>query len=156
MPIEKDDAVTVSFVGRLADGTIFDTSDPALAEAEGLDEKYDERTFKPLELKLASDRVIPGLREELVGMEVGEQKVIRVPPERAYGEHSDDRVASYDRDAFEEMIGDRELSLGFEVETEDGLPGRVVEVDDQEVTVDFNHELAGETLTFELEVLDVE
>lgn len=156
MTIQEDDSVTVSFVGRLEDGTVFDTSDAELARQEGLDEKYDERSFEPLEIKLGSDRVIPGLREELVGMAVGEEKTIRVPPERAYGEHTEDRVASYDREAFEGMVGDRELAEGFEVETEDGLPGRVVDVGSETVTVDFNHELAGETLVFEVEVLDVE
>lgn len=156
MAITEGDSVTVSYIGRLDDGTVFDTSEEEIAREVGLDEEYPERSFKPLEIKLGSGRVIEGLEEELVGMEVGDQKTIIVPPEKAYGPHKDDRVADYDRDNFEEMIGDRELREGFEVETEDGLPGRVVDFDADEVTVDFNHELAGETLTFEIEVLDVE
>jgi peptidylprolyl isomerase len=156
MPISEGDSVTISYVGRLEDGTVFDTSDEELAREAGVDEEYPERSFKPLEVKLGSDRVIEGLAEELVGMEVGEEKTMTIPPEKAYGPHTEDRVAEYDRADFDEMIGDRELAEGFEVETEDGLPGEVVDFDAGSVTVDFNHELAGETLTFEIEVLAVE
>lgn len=156
MAITEGDSVTIAYIGRLEDGTVFDTSNEALARDAGLDEENPERNFKPLELKLGSGRVIEGLEEELVGMEVGDEKTIVIGPEKAYGPHTDDRVVGYDRDDFEEMIGDRELTEGFEVETEDGLPGRVVEIGDDVVTVDFNHELAGETLVFEIEILDVE
>lgn len=156
MPITEGDSVTISYVGRLDDGTVFDTSDEQLAREAGVDEEYPERSFKPLEVKLGSDRIIEGLEEELAGMTVGDEKTLTVPPEKAYGTHTDDRVAEYDRDEFEEMIGDRDLVEGFEVETNDGLPGEVVDFDATSVTVDFNHELAGETLTFEIEILDVE
>jgi len=156
MTIRESDSVTIDYVGRLEDGTVFDTSDESLAREEGLTEEYPERKFKPLTVTVGDDRVIEGLQEALLGMDVGDTQVIRIPPERAYGEHSEDRVASYDRAAFDEMIGDRELTEGFEVETEDGLPGVVVDFDEENVTVDFNHELAGETLEFDIEVLEVD
>lgn len=156
MAITDGDSVTISYVGRLEDGTVFDTSDEQLAREVGLDEENPGRAFEPLEIKVGSGRVIEGLEAELEGMTVGEEKTLTVPPEEAYGPHTDDRVATYPREDFEEMIGDRDLVVGFEVETEDGLPGRVVDFDGNEVTVDFNHELAGETLTFDIEVLDVE
>jgi FKBP-type peptidyl-prolyl cis-trans isomerase 2 len=156
MAITEGDSVTIAYTGRLDDGTVFDTSDEDLAREVGLDEEHPERNFTPLEIKLGSGRVIEGLAEELIGMEVGEEKTLTIPPEKAYGQHTDDRVAGYDRGEFEEMIGDRELREGFEVETEDGLPGEVVDISPDVVTVDFNHELAGETLTFDIEVLDVE
>lgn len=156
MAITDGDSVTVAYIGRLDNGTIFDTSNESLAREAGVDEEYPERSFKPLKLTLGSGRVIEGLEEELKGMEVGDEKTIVVPPEKAYGPHKEDRVAGYDREEFEEMIGDRELEEGFQVETEDGLPGRVIDIGPEVVTVDFNHELAGETLTFEIEVLEVE
>jgi peptidylprolyl isomerase len=80
---------------------------------------------------------------------------VTIPPEKAYGEHTDERVAEYERDTFEEMLGGREATVGTEVETEQGLPGEVIDVADETVTVDFNHELAGETLEFDIEVTDV-
>jgi FKBP-type peptidyl-prolyl cis-trans isomerase 2 len=156
MPITQGDAVTIEYVGRLADGTVFDTSDEQLAERTGLTEENPERIFEPLTVDIGEDTVIPGLQQALHGMEVGDETTVTIPPEQAYGKHTEERIGEYDRQAFEEMIGDRTLREGFEVETDDGLPGRVVEFDAETVTVDFNHELAGETLTFEIRILDVE
>jgi FKBP-type peptidyl-prolyl cis-trans isomerase 2 len=156
MAIQEGDSVTISFIGRLDDGTIFDTTNEALAEAEGLAEESPDRDFQPLKLTIGNGRVIEGLEAELKGMEAGDQKTLRIPPDMAYGEYKEDRVVGYDRDEFEEMIGDLELREGFEVETEDGLPGRVIDIGPEVVTVDFNHELAGELLEFEIEILSVD
>jgi peptidylprolyl isomerase len=156
MAIQEGDSVTISFIGRLDDGTIFDTTNEALAEAEGLDEENPDRDFQPLKLTIGNGRVIEGLEAELKGMEAGDQKTLRIPPDKAYGAYKEDRVVGYDRDEFEEMIGDLELREGFKVETEDGLPGRVIDIGPEVVTVDFNHELAGELLEFEIEILSVD
>jgi len=154
MAIEEGDTVRIEYVGRLEDGSIFDTSDKVLAETTGLIEDDPDRDFAPLTIDVGEDSVIPGVQEALLGMEEGEEKTVTVPPEKGYGEHTEDRVARYDRDTFEEMLG-REASVGADVETEQGLPGEVIAVEDDTVVVDFNHELAGETLEFELEVADV-
>jgi FKBP-type peptidyl-prolyl cis-trans isomerase 2 len=156
MPITHGDVVTIEYVGRLDDGSVFDTSDEELARETGLAEQNPERIFEPLTVEVGEDTVIPGLQEALYGLEVGEETVVTIPPDQAYGEYTEDRIGEYDREAFEEMLGDRDLTEGFEVETDDGLPGRVVDFDAETVTVDFNHELAGETLTFEIEVVDIE
>lgn len=156
MGISDGDSVIISFVGRLEDGTVFDTTNEELARAEGLAEENPERSFDPLKLTIGNGRIIEGIEEELIGLEQDDSISLTVPPEKAYGEHQEDRVIGYGRDEFEQMIGDRELVEGFEVETEDGLPGEVVDIGPEVVTVDFNHELAGETLEFEIEVLDIE
>jgi len=156
MTITDGDSVTIEYVGRLTDGTVFDTSDEALAREAGLLEEYPEREFEPLTIRIGDDKVIAGLQEALLGMEEGETEIVRIPPERAYGEYREARVGEYDREAFEEMLGGREATVGVDVETEEGLPGEVVDVGPETVTVDFNHELAGETLSFEIEIVDVE
>ena len=155
MTVTRDDKVHIDYTGRLDDGTVFDTSQRAVAEKSGLLAEDPNRTYAPLTVDLGDDSVIQGLQDELVGMEVGETKTVTIPPEDAYGEHSEDRMASYDRAGFEEMLGDTDLEIGVEVQTEQGLPGYVTEIGDDEVTVDFNHELAGETLEFEIEVLEI-
>ena len=155
MTVTRDDTVRIDYTGRLDDGTVFDTSQRTVAEETGLLAEDPNRTYAPLTIDLGDDSVIPGLQDELVGMKVEETKTVTIPPEDAYGEYSEDRVASYDRAGFEEMLGDNELKMGIEVQTEQGLPGYVTEIGDDEVTVDFNHELAGETLEFEIEVLEV-
>jgi peptidylprolyl isomerase len=156
MGIADGDTVTISFIGRLDDGTIFDTTNANLAEAEGLAEENPERDFQPLRLTIGNGRVIEGLEEQLKGLEVGDNKTLQIPPAQAYGEYDENRVKGYDRGDFEEMLGDHELVEGFEVETDDGLPGTVVDIGPDVVTVDFNHELAGEHLAFEIEILDVQ
>lgn len=156
MSITHGDRVTIEYVGRFEDGTVFDTSREEVAQEEGLVEEHPDPKFTPLTIQVGSERVIEGLEEVLVGMEPDDKERIVVPPEKGYGEHKEDRIATYQRDAFDEMIGDRDIREGFVVETEDGLPGEVIDFDEEEVTIDFNHELAGETLVFDIEIIDVE
>jgi len=156
MGITQGDTVTIEYVGRREDGEVFDTTDRALAQQKGLLSENPDRVYRPLTIEIGDESVIPGLQEVLLGMEVGEQVTVTIPPEQAYGEHTDDRIGEYDREAFEEMLGDSELTEGVQVEANSGLEGRVVEVGPETVTVDFNHELAGEHLTFEIEIVAVE
>ena len=157
MTISDSDVVTIEYTGRLPDGTLFDTSDRRLAQEAGLIEEHPDREFAPLEVEIGDSDVIPGLQEALRGLEEGAETVVEIPPEMAYGERRDGRIAEYDREAFEEMIGDRELTVGFGVEVkENGLPGEVSEIGEDTVTVDFNHELAGKTLEFEIKVVEVQ
>lgn len=157
MPVTDGDTVTIQYTGRLSDGTVIDTSSQRLAIREGLTEEHPDRDFEPLTLTIGEGEVIEGLQEALEGLEEGDQATVEIPPEKAYGPYRDDRLVEYDRGAFEEMLGDREIEAGFEVEVkESGLPGRVTEFDADTVTVDFNYELAGESLEFELEVVEIE
>lgn len=156
MTISDGDEVTIEYVGRLEDGSLFDTSDRGLAEETGLASEHPDRAYEPLTVNVGEGTVIEGLEEALRGLEDGDSTAVRIPPEKAYGPYEDSRVAEYDREGFEEMMGDRTLEVGFEVEAkESGLPGEVSEIREDSVVVDFNHELAGETLEFEIEVVDV-
>jgi len=150
------DKITVEYVGRLEDGTVFDTSDAEYAEEVGLADENPDRIFEPLTIELGEGNVIPGLEDGLREMDIGDQTMIEVPPEQAYGPYNEDKIGEYERDAFENMLGHRELKEGFEVKTETGLFGRVTDYDEETVIVDYNHELAGELLRFEIEVVDVE
>ncbi|WP_436910346.1 FKBP-type peptidyl-prolyl cis-trans isomerase [Halosimplex marinum] len=156
MAISTGDTVTIEYTGRLDDGSVFDTSLESVAEEEGLTEDQPDRDYQPLTVEIGSGRIIEGLEDGLVGMEAGEEDTVEIEPEQAYGEYTDDRVVEYGADEFAEMLGGREIEEGLEIQTEEGLPGEVVDADDETVTVDFNHELAGEALTFEVEVVAVE
>ncbi|WP_436929638.1 FKBP-type peptidyl-prolyl cis-trans isomerase [Halosimplex halobium] len=156
MAISTGDTVTIEYTGRLDDGSVFDTSLESVAEEEGLTENQPDRDYQPLTVEIGSGRIIEGLEDGLVGMEAGEEDTVEIEPEQAYGERTDDRVVEYGADEFAEMLGGREVEEGLEIQTEEGLPGEVVDADDETVTVDFNHELAGEALTFEVEVVAVE
>lgn len=155
MAIQTGDQVSLEYVGRLDDGTVFDTSREEVAEEAGLAEEQPGREYAPLTVEVGSGRVIEGLEEELLGMEEGDAETISVPPAKGYGEPSDDHVVEYEYEQFAEMLQGETPQAGMHVQTQQGDIGEVLAVDDEVVRVDFNHELAGEHLEFEVEIVDV-
>jgi len=156
MAIELGDSVTIHYVGRLTDGHIFDTSRSEIARHEDLitAQGHEPADYAPLSFTVGRGDIIEGLDEALVGMEEGEEETITVPPEKAYGETDPEKIREYDAEAFEEMVGS-EPEVGLHVEAANELHGDVVAVHEDTVEVDFNHELAGKALTFEIEILEV-
>ena len=152
--IEDGDEVSLAFVGRFEDGSVFITSDEAVARKHDLTEMREDGSFTPLSFTVCQGEVIEGLEETVVGMSVGEERTVTVPPAKAYGEYDSDRVREYNPEAFEAMVG-QQPEIGLHVEAQNGLHGDVTAVSDEAVQVDFNHELAGKTLVFDIEVLAV-
>jgi peptidylprolyl isomerase len=134
------DKVAVHYTGRLADGSIFDSS---IGE-------------DPLVFTLGDGDLIDGFEESVLGMSVGEKKIVTITPDKAYGEPHDDMVLEV---PLSEMPDDLELNIGDELEltSEDDEPMIVIvsQLTDEFVTLDGNAPLAGETLTFELELLTI-
>lgn len=156
MTITTGDSVTVEYTGRLDDGTVFDTSRESVAEEAGLAEAQPDREYGPLTVEVGAGRVIEGLEQTLVGLEAGDTPTVSVPPEQGYGEWSEERVREYEAGEFRELVGGQTASEGDFLETQDGGVAEVVHVDDEVVQVDFNHALAGETLEFDIEVVEVD
>jgi len=152
--VDPGDRVTVAYVGRFEDGSAFAASDPAVAAENGL-APDDEAERSPLSFTVGAEEVIEGLDRAVVGMAVGEEATVTVPPEEAYGEYDPDRVREYDAETFEGMVG-QPPEVGLHVEAQNDLHGDVTAVADGVVRVDFNHELAGRSLVFDLRVLAVE
>jgi FKBP-type peptidyl-prolyl cis-trans isomerase 2 len=155
MAITTGDAVTIEYTGRLDDDTVFDTTDESVAEEAGLREQQPNREFEPLTVEVGEGNLIEGFEEGLVGLEVGDAETLTIPPEKAYGTESAGQTREFDRDQFEDMVGE-EAAEGLQVQAQGGANGAVTDVDDDTVVVSFQHPLAGETLTFEVEVLSVE
>jgi peptidylprolyl isomerase len=131
--------VQVHYTGALDDGNQFDSS----------------AGREPLEVTLGNGEVIPGFEQALIGMSVGETKSISIPVEQAYGEHQPELVQKVER---EHIPDDIELSVGMQLQAQG--PDRtyllvVTEFDDQSVTLDGNHPLAGKALNFELELVEI-
>jgi peptidyl-prolyl cis-trans isomerase B (cyclophilin B) len=151
MAVSEGDTVRVEYVGRHEDGDVFDSSREDVAvEAEIA---HPNREYEPLEFEVGAGEVVQGFDDAVVGMEEGETKEFTVPPEKGYGERSEENVVEYGRDEFAESLGE-EPEVGMHIHTEQAH-GDITDMDDDEVTVDFNHELAGETLVFEIEVVEV-
>jgi len=114
------------------------------------------RLKKPLQFLVGQKKLILGLDKELLGLEPGEKKRVTIRPENGYGFRDDQLILSIDRSHIADHV---KLHKGMilKKKTKDGkvVKGVVKSFDDQSVIVDFNHPLAGETLNFETEILDI-
>ncbi|CAH6804680.1 FKBP-type peptidyl-prolyl cis-trans isomerase SlyD [Vibrio chagasii] len=139
MKIEKNVVVSVAYQVKLEDGVVVDQS---TAEA-------------PLDYLHGHNNLITGLEKELEGKVAGDKFSTTVTPEDAYGEHNDALVQRVPADVFQ-GVEQIEVGMRFLADTDQGpIPVEVTEVDGDEVVVDGNHMLAGQTLTFDVEVVAV-
>jgi len=134
------DTVAIHYTGTLEDGSVFDSSD-------GRD---------PLEFEVGSGQIIPGLDSEIPGMNIGEKKTVVVEPEDAYGPVDPDAKQPVPRADIPDEIP-LEVGLPLQVETPEGqaIQVTVAEITDETVVLDANHPLAGETLTFAIELVSI-
>jgi peptidylprolyl isomerase len=133
------DTVRVHYTGTLRDGTEFDSS----------------RGREPLEFTLGTGQVIAGFDQALAGMNVGDEKTVTIPAIEAYGERRDEMLLAVPRGEFPPHI---EPEVGQKLQLGDGrdvLDVTVREVTDEQVILDGNHPLAGEDLTFALELVQI-
>ena len=134
------DTVRVHYTGTLADGTVFDTS----------------REREPLEFTVGSGNIIPGFEEATRDMQVGQVKTVTIPAEKAYGPHSDEMVMVVLRD---QLPDDLNPAIGqqLQMQSPDGRIAAVVvsDVSETTITLDANHPLAGQDLTFEIELVEI-
>ena len=137
---KSGDTVRIHYTGTLDDGTQFDSSD-------GRD---------PLEFALGGGQVIPCFDTAVDGMTVGESKSVTIQPEEAYGERHDQLVQQVPKTT---LPDDMELAVGMQLQSQ-GPDGQVMnlvvaEVEDDSITVDANHPLAGQALTFAIELVEI-
>ncbi len=101
-------------------------------------------------------QIIPGLENALYGMEVGDQKTVVIQPEDAYGEYDPESLQDAKKEEFSEEVP---LDVGTFLDLEDNegdiLSAQIIAAEEDTVTLDFNHPLAGKTLTFEITVTDL-
>jgi len=138
---KNGDKVKVHYTGRLDDDNVFDSS----------------RDRGPLEFQLGSGQVIPGFEDAVLGMTAGDTKTFKIESNQAYGEHREELVQQVPRQQFP---SDMEVRVGqrFQINQQEGEQPMVItvtEVSDTFVTIDANHPLAGENLTFDIELVDI-
>lgn len=134
------DTVHVHYTGRLDDGSIFDAS-------EGRD---------PLAFTLGSGQVIAGFDAAVAGMAIGDTKSVRVPVEDAYGHHRDELLIDVPRAQLPSgMTFEPGMQLHLRREDGGAIPVTVAAAGDDAVTLDANHPLAGQALTFELTLVAI-
>lgn len=138
MPVQTGDTVKVHYTGSLPDGEVFDSS-------TGRD---------PLEFTVGAGAVIGGFEAAVLGLEPGERRTITIAPQDAYGPKFPELLQQVAKSDFvdEPFVG---ATINLVSPEGEELPGQIVAIEGDHVTLDFNHPLAGQTLTFDVELVEV-
>jgi peptidylprolyl isomerase len=132
---KSGDTVRVHYTGTLADGTEFDTSTGG----------------EPMEFTLGEGNLIAGFEQAVTGMKVGETKKITIPADQAYGQRSDELIVEIGRD---KLPPDIDPEVGMQLQTSQGVL-TIIEVTETTLKIDANHPLAGQDLTFVIELVEI-
>ncbi|WP_375176773.1 FKBP-type peptidyl-prolyl cis-trans isomerase [Marinobacter mobilis] len=141
LPVDKGTRVTLHFALKFTDGQVIDST-------------FDK---EPASLEIGDDNLPENFEAYLLGMKAGDQASYEVPPEKGFGQTNPNNVQVFRRSDFSaDMVLEPGVMISFADARQTELPGVVSRVEGDEVTVDFNHPLAGRTLVFEVQVIDVE
>lgn len=133
-------------------GAVFETTDVDVALETGTYAAH--RDYTPIEFQVSHGEVPRAIDDAVREMEPGEERTVIAEPERAFGPRRERAVVEVGRSVLEERSG-AEASIGEFVGSESGEIGSITDVDEETVTVDFNHEFAGESVAFGVRLLDV-
>ena len=134
------DRVKVNFEGFLEDGEVFGST---------MDDE-------PFEFTIGEKNMLPGFENAVIGMQKGDTKTITLPPEEAYGAHKKELVSVMEKSGFPEEI-QLEVGKRLRVRTQDGIYTMVTikEFNEDRIVLDENDPLAGKTLTFKIELVEI-
>lgn len=137
---KENDTVRVHYTGKLDNGMVFDSSTDR----------------DPLEFTLGEGQVIPGFEQAVMGMEPGETKTVTIPAQEAYGPYREEMILNVDRSQFPNDI-EPEIGQQLQVRQANGqvMIVRVIEMNEAQVSLDANHPLAGQNLTFDVHLVDI-
>lgn len=138
MTIENGDQVSLEYTGTLSDGTVFDSN-----------VGKDALTFNA-----GAGQMIKGFDDAVIGMSVGEEKTFTLPPEEAYGNKRDDMIQRMNESELKTALGTEPI-VGMTLSASNGMNGIITNISEGMVSIDFNHELAGKSLTFKIKILDI-
>jgi len=136
----RGNKVKVHYTGSFEDGEVFDSSVGK----------------EPFVFDAGMAQVVPGFDLAVVGMEEGEKKTVNLQPELAYGEKQDELIAELKLDVLPENIKP-EVGMALQVPSEDGgtIAVKIIEIKEDTFVIDGNYPLAGKTLIFEIELLEI-
>jgi peptidylprolyl isomerase len=138
--VENGLYVSVDYTGTLQNGEVFDSS----------------RNSQPLEVQMGVGQLIEGFERELMGMALNQKKSFTLSPEDAYGQRDQSLTRDFARSDFpadlEPQIG---MTIGLQTAKGRQMPALITHLDEEKLSVDLNHPLAGETLTFDIEVVGI-
>ncbi|USZ67975.1 peptidylprolyl isomerase [Halorussus salilacus] len=145
--LQDGDFVRLDYTARtVEDGDVVDTTDPEVAEEEGLEDEG--RDFEPRVIVLGAGHIFESVEDDIVGQEVGHSGSTTIPAEEAFGEYDSDEVKTVSAD----KIPEDERYPGAHVNV-DGQHGHVETIIGGRARVDFNHPLAGEDIEYDYEIV---
>lgn len=146
MSIGKGDFLKVSYTGKTDEGRVFDTTDEEVAKANNI---YNEKgKYGGDVIIVGAKHTVAGLDEDFIGKDVGYKGSVTIPPEKAFGHRNPELIESIPVTKFKERP-----QMGMPVEV-DGRPGIVIRVIGRMTQVDFNRFLAGQTVTYDYEIIE--
>ncbi|WIV66440.1 FKBP-type peptidyl-prolyl cis-trans isomerase [Natrialbaceae archaeon AArc-T1-2] len=147
--LQAGDFVKLGYTARtVEEEQLVDTTDPDVAEEEGVDDQQTE--FKPRTIVLGEGHIFEAVEDEIVGAEAGDSGTVTIPAEEAFGEHDPDDVETISA----EKIDEDDRYPGAHVQIE-GRTGHITTIIGGRARVDFNHPLAGEDVEYDYEIVDV-
>ncbi len=150
--ISKWHTITVHYIGRLDEKTVFDTSIEEIAKDCGLYASGRDYS-QGLSFTVWAGQMIAGFDNAVVGMKLSQTKTITIPPQEAYGDRSESKLVKV---PLEQIPWSDQLKKGMQVYASNGQAFTVYAIDDKNVTIDTNPELAGKTLIFDITVTSIQ
>lgn len=138
--VKNGNFVSVTYTGTLENGDVFDSSEGRA----------------PLEFQTGTGQLIQGFEEAVMGMALNEKKQFTLEPEQAYGQRDDDQVHDFPRAELPEGVSPK-VGDTVMLSTPEGqqIPARLIKLDEVNLTFDLNHPLAGQRLTFDIQVVAI-
>ncbi|MBW2029995.1 MAG: peptidylprolyl isomerase [Deltaproteobacteria bacterium] len=138
--VKSGDTVKIHYTGKLSDGEVFD----------------DSREREPFEFTVGSGHVMPGIDKGVLGMETGDKKSLEIPPDDAFGPRREELVIEVEKAELPPEIAPA-VGQRLQMRQPNGnfVDLIIVAADENTVTLDANHPLAGQTLFFDLELVEV-
>ncbi len=149
MAVKEGDFIRLEYTGKVQEtGNVFDTTDENVAEEAGI--KLDNKSYGAIPIVVGGGHVLKGLDEALIGMEEGEEKTVEITPEEGFGLRDPKLLQLIPMGEFKKQGMRPEVGMAI---TSDGNTGIIRSVSGGRVRVDFNHELAGKNLEYNIKVI---
>jgi FKBP-type peptidyl-prolyl cis-trans isomerase 2 len=149
MAVKEGDFIRLEYTGKVQEtGDVFDTTDENVAEEASI--KLDNKSYGAIPIVIGGGHVLKGLDEALIGMEEGEEKTVEIAPEEGFGLRDPKLLQLIPMGEFKKQGMKPEVGMAI---TSDGTTGIIRSVSGGRVRVDFNHELAGKNLEYNIKVI---
>lgn len=148
MPVKKGDFLRLKYTGKVQEtGEVFDTTDEKVAEEADI--KSENKIYGAIPIIVGAGHVLKGIEDALIDMEEGDEKTIEIPPEEGFGERDPKLMQLIPMSEFRKQGIKPQVGMGINLENNTGI---IRNISGGRVRVDFNHELAGKNLQYQVKV----